>query len=110
MSDGLKFNYYNRLPAFQRPFWIKLQNTLLSFYFYANVTYFVYSLEIYLLDINKSTLHTANSIYITYGIWHLISAVLYALSYYNIKKWYEIELLPEYLNIIGFENLVIMPT
>ena len=78
-----------------------LLRTVKSVYFYASVLYVVYSIGIYRTDYGNQSLTQANKEFVIYGIIHVISAVLYALSWVGFKPWNTVEPLPDYLNIVG---------
>jgi len=89
----------------------KLSTTFTSLYFYANVLYVIYSIGTYYeADIKSYELYSNddtnqnnyyNGVYFRYGIVHVVSSVLYLLAWIGIKNWYEIEVWPDYLNVIG---------
>ena len=78
-----------------------LLRTAKSVYFYASLLYVVYSIGIYRTDYGNQSLKQTNRDFLIYGIIHVISAILYALSWIGFKPWNTIEPLPDYLNIIG---------
>ena len=82
-------------------FYALLLRTAKSVYFYACFLYVVYSIGIYRTDYGNQSLKQTNNDFLIYGIIHVISAVLYALSWIGFKPWNTIEPLPDYLNIIG---------
>lgn len=78
-----------------------VSRTAKSIYFYASVLYVVYSIGIYRTDYENQSLKQTNKDFLIYGIIHVISAVLYALSWIGFKPWNTVEPLPDYLNIVG---------
>lgn len=96
------------LPAYKWPVKRKLYATFTSLYFYANVLYVVYSIAIYCdTDSVRYSYDDAvqtkydNDIYFKYGIVHVVSACFYLFAWIGFKNWYEIEVWPDYLNVVG---------
>lgn len=95
------------LPAYKWSIQRKLYATFTSLYFYANVLYVVYSIgtyyssdiTVYSDDVVQT--NNYNDVYFRYGIVHVVSSWLYLLSWIGYKNWYEIEVWPDYLNVVG---------
>jgi hypothetical protein len=74
-----------------------------SRYLLPNIMYLFYAAGILYIDYFQYfgyTLTEANDMFLGWGAVHFISAILYAWSWYG-RRWNEIVLFPEYLNIIG---------
>ena len=78
-----------------------LARTFGSIYFYACLLYLVYAIGIYATDFAKQPLTVSNYEFFLFGIIHVISSVLYVLSWIGFKPWNSIEILPDYLNVVG---------
>ncbi len=74
--------------------------TIRSRYFWACIVYIVYTVPMYFwVDLSSISEAESNLIYIIFACIHLFNAFQYAWAW-DEKKWYNIELVPEYLNIL----------
>eukprot|EP01102_Stenamoeba_stenopodia_P011865 TRINITY_DN3674_c0_g1_i1.p1 TRINITY_DN3674_c0_g1~~TRINITY_DN3674_c0_g1_i1.p1 ORF type:complete len:167 (-),score=22.95 TRINITY_DN3674_c0_g1_i1:417-917(-) len=71
-------------------------------YLLANIVYVAYAIGILEIDYGTTNVSTRriNNMYLGWAVVHIISAFLYWWSWTN-KRWYEIVVWPEYLNMIG---------
>jgi hypothetical protein len=88
-------------PDVSQSLYSTLFKTLISTYFYANLMYLIYTIGLVHLNNLNVSLKEENKQYLIYAILHILSAMLYTFSWIGIKRWYDIEVLPDYLNVIG---------
>lgn len=76
-------------------------DTLTNRYFLACFVYFIYAVGSMLNNIyNESNIRVLNELYFRYNVLHLVNALMFAWSWKG-KRYTDVELIPEYLNIIG---------
>lgn len=76
---------------------LAFSQTIRSRYFYASVVYVAYTYPMY-FNVDFSS-EKNNRVYLEFAIVHVVNAFMYAYAW-DDKKWNDVELVPEYLNII----------
>lgn len=80
------------------PFEKATRNTIHSKYFYAMLVYLVNATAMVAND-GVGGVSAKNAVYFVFAIIHLVNAIQFAWSW-DTKRWWEFELIPEYLNMI----------